>query len=435
MVVKHNLLETTQMKILVALHKCMDLGGIIDHTEQLIGGLKELGHTVQLKELVWSFQAPDQRKTADWSFGPSGIPHHQGKGWNFSKTNRIPYRGGAHLSGAKQILSGYDLIIWTMPVPSKNQDNLGNDDWPELYDLPSTTKQVAFVHDGNAVKGAGHLLAIQDKLSGLACVHPCALNGASFADVPRALVLNPQDNPVRPYARWDWKSSGFVNMQTFKAWKHAHELVEAIHYMPSKGADEMREVAGLGIEYRYMTSEEKCKDAYFHDDGTKFWDAAVDNGMAHHDYWDKTEVDNYLGESRVLVDPSWSNNYSKVGGHFNRVVVDAMMRGCVVVARQKGMGSELFQAGEHYIDIPENADAQEYAEIVLEAGTQSIKTAQPMIDANQELLPLFERKTVAQRVIDLANGNCETEAVQGTATQAMKTKVEDQLFNHFGVLL
>jgi len=423
------------MKILVALHKCMDLGGIIDHTEQLIGGLQDLGHDVHLKELVWAFNAPAQRKTADWSIGPSGIPHHQGKGWNFDRKDRIPYRGGAALSGASQILQQYDLIIWSVPVPSKNKDNLGNDDWPELYDLPERVKQIAFVHDGNAVKGAGHLLAIQDRLSGLACVHPCALNGAAFADVPRTMVVNPQLNPVRPYAKWEQKSPGFVNMQTFKAWKHVHELVEAIHYMQPKEADELREIAGLGIEYRYMTSEDKCKDAYFHADGEKFWDAALENGMTHHDYWDKDQVDNYLNEARVLVDPSWSNNYSKVGGHFNRVAVDAMMRGCVVVARQKGMGSELFQSGEHYISIPEDADAQEYADLVQYASGIAPKTAQRMIDANREILPMFDRKTVAQRVIDLAHGEIEVEEVQGTATHAMKTKVEDMLFDHFGVIL
>jgi hypothetical protein len=426
------------MKILIALHKCMDLGGIIDHTEQLIGGLKDLGHTVHLKEILWALTAPDQRKTAEWTIGPSGIPHHQGKGWNFKRHERIAYRGGAAISGAKQILEGYDLIIWTVPVPSKNRENLGNSDWPDLYDLDPRVKQIAFVHDGNAQKGAGHILRIQEHLSGLACVHPCSLNGASFVDVPRTLVLNPQENPVRDISAWGDKFHGFVNMQTFKAWKHVHELVEAIAYMPPKRwkgvVGEHREMAGMGIEYRYMTSEDKCKEAYFHEDGTKFWDAALRNGMTHHEYWNKAEVDEMLIQARVLVDPSWSNNYSKIGGHFNRVVVDAMIRGCIPVARRKGMGEELFHAGEHYIEIPEWADAQEYADIVLYAGSVSPATAERMIQANRELLPLFDRKVIAQRVVDLAHGNVETEAIQGTSGPERISKVEDILFNHFGVI-
>lgn len=430
------------MKILVALHKCMDLGGIINHTEQLIGGLKDIGHEVDLKELVWARTAYDQRKEADWAIGPSGIPYHQGKGWNFKREQRIPYRGSAFLAGARQILSEYDLIIWSVPVPSKNQDNLGNNDWPALYDLPSYVAQVAFVHDGNAVKGSGHILAIQDHLNAIACVHPCALNGAAFADVRRALVVNPQFEPVRRMRDWQDKQPGFVNMQTFKAWKHVHELVEAISYMPTRQADELREIAGLGIEYRYMTSEEKCKPQYYHDHesshwfaGEKFWDTAVENGLTHHDYWDVNKVDEYLVAARVLVDPSWSNNYSKIGGHFNRVVVDAMIRGCVPVARHKGMGNELFMAGLHYVEIPENADAQEYADIVLEAGNMGPYEADVYRKNARELLPMFDRKCIAQQVIDLAHDNTPIEPIQGTASQAMKSKVEDICFNHFGVLI
>lgn len=423
------------MKILVALHQCMDLGGIINHTEQLIGGLKDLGHDVHLKEMVWAFNAHAQRKTADWTIGPSGIPHHQGKGWNFERSQRIAYRGGANLSGAKQILEQYDMIIWTVPCPSKNKNNLGNNDWPELYDLPNHIKQIAFIHDGNASKGSGHLIAVQDHLSGLACVHPCALNGASIFDVPRALVVNPQEEPLRSILSWDLKSPGFVNMQTFKAWKHVHELVEAIRYMPPKGADELREIAGLGIEYRYMTSEDKCKDAYFHDDGERFWDAALANGMTHHDYWDTEEVDSWLMEARVLVDPSWSRNYSKVGGHFNRVVVDAMIRGAIPVARRAGMGDELFIAGEHYVEIPADATPSEYADIILEAGNMPERKAWEYQDNARALLPKFDRKNVAQRLIDLANGEIETESVQNTMTQEQQDKIEDILFNHFGVLL
>ena len=422
------------MKILVALHQCMDLGGIINHTEQLIGGLQDLGHTVHLKELVWAFHANDHRKNADWTMGPSGIPHHQGKGWKFSKENRIAYRGGANLSGAKQKLERYDMIIWTVPVPSKNKNNLNNNEWPELYDLPSRIKQVAFMHDGNAKKGNAHIIAIEQHLSGLACVHPCALNSSDFVNTPRALVVNPQQDPVRAVYDWEDKFPGFVNMQTFKAWKHAHELVGAIRHMKPKEADELREIAGKGIEYQYLTSEDKCKDAYFHDDGERFWEAAEANGMTHHDYWDTDEVDMYLKQARVLVDPSWSNNYSRAGGHFNRVVVDAMIRGAVPVARKMGMGTEVFDEGVHYIGIPQDADLQEYAAIVQDAGNMPISQAREMRRENVAILPMFDRKTVAKRLVDLANGEIDTVEFVGRAQQ-FQDKVSDQVFNHFGVLI
>jgi len=224
-------------------------------------------------------------------------------------------------------------------------------------------------------------------------------------------------------------------MQTFKAWKHAHELVGAIRFMKPKEGDELREIAGKGIEYQYLTSEDKCKDAYFHDDGERFWEAALENGMEHHDYWDVDEVDMYLKQARVLVDPSWSNNYSKVGGHFNRVVVDAMMRGAVPVARKMGMGTEVFEEGVHYIGIPQDADLQEYAAIVQDAGNMPISQARDMRREHVAILPMFDRKTVAKRLIDLAHENVDVASTQGQRDEAFTDKVSDQVFNHFGVLI
>jgi glycosyltransferase involved in cell wall biosynthesis len=436
------------MKIMIALHSCMDLGGIINHTEQLIGGLKDLGHTVHLKQFVWSIRASGQNRDGDFLVGPSGIPHHQGKGWNFPSQHRIPYRGGASLNSAKQILSGYDLIIWTVPVPPKNKDNEGNSDWPELYDLPSSVKQIAFVHDGNARNGAPHIMMIQDKLAGIAAVHACALNGSDFLTVPRALVLNPQLRPVRGVAEWNDRAPGFVNMQTFKAWKHVHELIEAIAYMPKKMEIEYREVAGKGIEYQYMTSEDKCKPEYFHtyehhtDDhrkwfhDMKFWDVALANGMTHHDYWDSDEVERWLQTARVLVDPSWSHKYAKVGGHWNRVVVDAMINGAIPVATEMGMGSELFKAGVHYVAVePGGLSPAAYANTILETGNMKPVEALRFREANLELLPLFDRKAVAQRLLNLAFGELDaTEIRVGKTDPDVKKKFEDLMYNHYGVL-
>lgn len=430
------------MRILIALHSVMDLGGIINHTEQLIGGLKDLGHTVHLRQFIWAIKTNAQKREGEFIVGPSGIPHHQGKGWNFGLVDRVPYRGAASLSSAKQILSGYDLVIWTVPVPSKNRDNMGNSDWPELYDLPPHVKQVAFVHDGNAQKGAPHIMMIQDKLAGIACVHDCALNGSSFLTPPRALVLNPQRSPIRGVARWEDRAPGFINMQTFKAWKHAHELIQAVAYMPKKKEGEYREVAGKGIEYQYMTSEDKCKEEYFHDPdsrgvGMKFWDAALNNGMVHHDYWNTDEVDQWTGTARVLVDPSWSRKYAAIGGHWNRVVVDAMINGAVPVATREGMGDELFLAGKHYVQIPSGGqNPQEYADIILEASNMNRMEAQHYRDYALDVLPLFERKTVAQRLIDLAFGDLDaTEVRVGQTDPEIKEKFEDLMFNHFGVLV
>lgn len=431
------------MKILILLHQVMDLGGIINHTEQLIGGLKDLGHEVHFKELTWKEVGVGKKGEIGYGFriGPSGVPHHQGKGWHFSREDRIGYRGGLSLLGWERWIKSmnFDMVVWTVPVPSVAKANAGNSDWLALYDLPTKIKQVAFIHDGNAGRSYTHIMRIQEHLSGLACVHPCALNSSGYLDTPRALVVNPQENPVREFPAWENKRPGFVNMQTFKAWKHVHELVQAIPYMPEKHPDELREIAGKGIEYQYMTSEEKCKPHYFHPDGgewfsgMKIWEAALGHGMTHHEYWQVDQVDEILQSARVLVDPSWSNRYSEDGGHFNRVVVDAMIRGAIPVARTLGMGTELFKPGQHYIEIPRDADPEEYAETVIAAGELHPKIARELIAHGQELLPMFDRKVVAQRLIDLAFGNIET---YGKSRESKKQKAicDMTMFERFGSL-
>lgn len=423
------------MKICIALHQVMDLGGIINHTEQLIGGLKDLGHTVHLRELVYADNAHEQKKDGPFEIGPSGIPFSQGRGWNFPRKNRSAYKTTAGLNTARQILSDYDIVIWTIPVPSKNRQNLGNDKWSTLYDLPKSVKQVAFVHDGNAQIGYPHMMHIVEHLSAVACVHHAALGSSGHLNAPRALVLNPQENPIQPLPGFEEKIPGFVNMQTFKAWKHVHELVEAIAYMPTKDVIELREVAGKGIEYQYMTSEDKCKPQYFHADGRKFWDAALANGMKHHDYWNTEQVDKWLLCARVLVDPSWSKRYSKYGGHYNRVVVDAMIRGAIPVAHKLGMGTDLFIPNEHYIDLSEARDAQDYADIVYYA-SKDHPTFLMIRDNCQSLLPQFDRTAVAKRLIDLAHGNLDTVGLTEPkdVQDDIWSKADDILFDHFGIL-
>lgn len=424
------------MKICIALHQCMDLGGIINHTEQLIGGLKDLGHDVALREMVWSANAYDKKMSGNFVLGPSGIPHDQGKGWQFKRGHRIPYKGSAKLQAARLMLSEFDLIIWTVPVPTKAKSNLGNSDWPALYDpISPRTMQVAFVHDGNAKRNSGHIVAIQEHLSGICCVHPCSLGGADFVGVPRQLVLNPQFTPAgRAWNTWDQKLPGFIACQTFKAWKRVHELVGAVRFMDGRKTMEMRDIAGRGIEYQYLTSEDKCKDAYYHADGERFWEAALANGMLYHDYWTSNEVDARMHQSRLFVDPSWSKNYSKVGAHFNRTGVEAMMHGTILVAREMGMGSDLFLPGEHYIAIEQDADLAEYATVLTEAGHMPAKYAKRFRDNCEELMPLFDRERIAQQVVDIAYG-VEVMLAPGTMTQAHLSKVEDTLFDHYGVII
>ena len=442
-------LET--MKIAICLFPLMDLGGIVNHTEQLIGGFKDLGHTVSLLELSWKSKHPRANNKAvdtTWQWGPSGIQHHQGKGWNFPSKNRLGYKGMWKLEETKHHLEQFDLIIWSVPVPTKLAEHRGNNDWPKLYDLKHP-KQIAIIHDGNCASACPHILHIADHLAGLACVHPCAYNGADVFPVKRQMILNPQDlDNCNPTFMVPWKNrlKGFISLQTFKAWKHVHELIEAIAYMPEKKDDEYRWVVGEGIEYRYMVSKEKCKPQYYHDDicnvqgdeiwfsNMKFWNAAIANGMQRPErgWWNAQDTTKMLRQARVLVDPSWSNKYSKVGGHPNRVVVDAIRCGAIPVARPLGMGNEIFEAGVHYVPIHTDAGPQEYADTILAVSNLPGWQVEAYHEAGIDKLQLFERGKIASMFISLAEGD---NIFKRSTTDEVITKCDEVLENFFGVKL
>ncbi len=435
------------MKIAICLFPIMDLGGIVNHTEQLIGGFKDLGHTVDLLELSWKNKHPRANNKAvdeTWQWGPSGIQHHQGKGWNFPAKNRFGYRGQWRRNETRSKLESYDLVIWSVPVPTKLAEHRGNDDWPQLYELKKP-KQIAVIHDGNCVSGCPHILKIVHRLTGLACVHPCAYNGADVFPIGRQMILNPQDLSDAYHTPWDDRATGFISLQTFKAWKHVHELIEAIAFMPEVKDQEFRWVVGEGIEYRYMVSEEKCKPQYYHSgrdldpgdqeysfSGMKFWDAAMANGMQRPDkgWWSAEKATAMLKQSRVLVDPSWSNKYSMVGGHPNRVVVDAIRCGAIPVARPLGMGSEIFQANVHYVPIPHGVGPQEYGDIILNTGNMLKKKAVEYQEAGRDKLQLFERGKIASMYLSLAEGD---HTKIGVVSESLITKCDEVLENFFGV--
>lgn len=423
------------MKIAICMYPLNDLGGIINHTEQLIAGFQDLGHEATLFEMVWREKAPSQRKDTSkggWMTGYSGLPVHQGKGWNFPAENRIAYKDSA-LPSAIQKLEEFDLIIWTTPVPTKIADHRGNVDWIDLYGV--NVPQVGIIHDGNALAANAHILEVKEAFKGLACVHACAMKGASFLPIPRAMILNPQDPDAPHIPGWDVRSRGFVSMQTFKGWKRVHELVEAIAYMPPRVNDEeLRHIAGEGIEYRYMASPDKCKPQYFHPDngewpwsGKQMWYAALDNGMQRppNGYWNSHEVRAMLSKARVLVDPSWSKKYAGVGGHWNRVAVDAIRHGVIPIAQREAMGDELFKPNVHYIPLERGMSPETYAQVVWEAGHNLDRPlAMEMQAAGQSLLGLFDRAYVATQFIDLALGrDIEFEQSFGTTEAG-----EDQWF-------
>lgn len=433
------------MKIAICLFPIMDWGGIINHTEQMAAGLQELGHEVEFFELIWREAGKGRRKDmsdGDWRVGATGIPYHQFKGWNFPATNQLAYKNRPRF--VAQRLGKYDAVIWTIPVPTKNSDNERNVDWPTLYE--NGTKNFVVVHDGNSAKLYPHLIQVEEHLTGVIAVHNCALETSNFlSGIPRFMVVNPQRPIDEEYRCLTWKSRrpGFVSMQTFKAWKRVEDLVRAIPFLPPKKPGEIRMVAGEGIEYRYMVSEDKRKAKYYHairDDfrfsGAPIWESALACGMDRPPlgYLPDDEVDDLLHSVRILIDPSYSKSYAASGGHFNRVVVDAIRCGAVPLAVREATGNKVLRPNKHYFPIDRDVGPTHYAEQIHDAWNMPSSVAEDFRENGRELFEnVFHRRVVCQKLESILRGQVNADRVDDERPVKAEIKAREILTQFFRI--
>lgn len=392
------------MKILMTLYQIQDYGGIINHVEFLAKGLKELGHEVDLCMLVPKHQIKERFKPIGGMFekAGTGYSHHQAKGW--PNIRKYPYLNDRVRQRFRENCSKYDAVLWHIPVPTLNKDNKGVSEWVELYDNGS--KNIAIIHDGNLPKLYPHLLLVSKWFHSAVCVHESAFHSARYhLDIPRKMIVNPFDQSGM-VTELDWeRREGFAAIQVFKAWKRVDTLIRAIPYIDEYDSNPLRKVTkcigGAGIEYRYMTSKEKCKPKYFDTDGNKIWDVALANGMEYVGTIPNSHVLEILKDRKLQIDPSWSKKYSEYGAHFNRTTVEAMIMGAVPVATDLGMkNSQIFYGGENFIEVPHTATPEEFAEIINQ-GMNDEFVWRKIRENNISLLKQFEMKTVAQEYIDL----------------------------------
>lgn len=404
------------MKIFVPMHIFNNFGGIINHNEQLIAGLKDLGHEVTFAYIKPTATAP---KAVDvttcpegYEFGAgTGYPVHQGKGWI------APYYSLKNKDSIKKFVEDankHDIVIWQSIFGFKNSDTEKFKDWtPMIEDV--TAKQVVIIHDGNLKKLYSWIHKFSHKFSGIACVHPAAYKSADFMPVPRNMILNPQDLTVLPTpGKWENRKDVILSLQTFKRWKRVDDLVFSIPYINGKVI-----IAGDGMERAYMTSPDKCKPEYHctRDKdpeateemiGKKIWDNAMATGnMAYIGFVTEQKRDKILETSKFLIDTSWTTTY---GEHFNRVIVDAMRVGVVPIARNLGVSDfehgngTLFKVDENYLMVPYDATPKQFGEKINEFFNISKEKYEQIVQNNYEVLKLFDRKTIAQQYVDLALG-------------------------------
>ena len=385
------------MKFLMTLFQIQDYGGIINHAEYLTKGLKELGHEVDFRVLVPKGAVSNKKsmRGSNEGFtkleGGTGYLFHQARGWR--DVIKIPYVSKQARQQFKEDCSKYDAVLWHIPVPTLNKDNADITAWLDLYDHGS--KNIAIIHDGNLPKLYPHLISVSKYFHAAVCVHESAYNSAKYLNIPRKLILNPFKIHGDFGLDFD-KRSGALAIQIFKAWKRVDTLVRAVPFI-----QEPVVVGGAGIEYRYMTSKDKCKPKYFDAQGNRIWEVALSNGMSYHGVVPNEEVLRLLGETKLQIDPSFSKKYSGYGAHFNRTTVEAMIKGAVPMATDLGMkDSQIFKSGQNYIEIPHTATPEEFGDIVNE-GLSNKQQWETIRHNNLGLLNKFDMRNVAQEYADI----------------------------------
>ena len=439
------------MKILITFYYLNNLGGIINNQEGLVHGLQALGHDVKTRVLVWksSIKTAKSARSLEQEKGTMGMSYDQELGWTWPAFMRIPYKGKYNIQRWKDYASQFDLIIWQIPVPTKQRNNAGNTDWVELYDLP--VKQIIYTHDGN-IKDYPWIYKIVDKLHGAVGVHPCAYHGLKDLPLPRAMAFSAQMNMgerIRKADQTRSKRSGWLSLQTFKGWKHVDDLVRAVPHMKNK---EQKLLAGGGLHMYYMTSKDKMREVYLADvsrdpdmkpswKGRPIWEIASEHGMEYYGYITNKKRDELLLTTKFLIDPSWSRGYASIGDHFNRTSIEALICGALPIARNLGVSTneegwgEFFTAGENYVMVPYNATPGAFADIVDDACAMSEKERKEMIARGREMLGYWEAEFSAQTFIDLAKNKpagvyAEQGIVKGTLNDEMKSD-SSRVFNEF----
>jgi glycosyltransferase involved in cell wall biosynthesis len=406
------------MKIALTLYPINDMGGIINHTEQLAYALQELGHKINLHILCWQsrFAKTDISLPVDpsWSTGAFGLPVHQCYGWKARPwIEKLAYKNENDFDKTLDILSKYDLIIWEVPIPTKLKAHIGNDKWTKLYS--ACDKNVLVIHDGN-VLATPWIYEIADKVTAMACVHERSYKTSKSIPIPHALILNPQDLTRISKKPYNNRAKGFLSLQIFKALKHTEDIIRAIPYMPTLF---IKMIAGGGIEQRYMVSKTKVKPKYvcskkYDPDlkdkyvGKPIWNVALKYGMDYLGFISEKERDVILRNLRTLIDPTWDTKPAKLGGYFNRVIMEAMKQGAIPIAINRGISvddsgeSFLLHPNKNYIMLDYRLTPKQYAEAIVDANNLSNNIASRIMEKNFKLLNNFERKHIAEQFIKLS---------------------------------
>ena len=455
----------------------------------MVQAFKELGHEIDIVELAptgITQKAYDNKYASIKSgeFQKKIVPHSQSGGYCLDEAsgyyfntyygyflppkNKINVFSDDAFDKWFDILEGVDIILWNfMPTKTKEWQKNGKkfDYWWRFFDLPNYIRQVFLVHDAYFNIRASNIAALKKKILFLGCAHLAAYHCCSEIGIRRNLLLNPRYIPrgtKMPIIDMRKRETDFFAAHMFKPMKHMEELVAAIPYINKKREDDERYsivVAGTGIEYSYMTSEDKIKSCYLCtkkrdpnlpdklDGKISLWNRALKFGMDYRGQMSGDAVYNQMKHTKFAIDPSWSDHYSQYcRTHINGFIIEAMMLGAYPVLRDyrgldKSGNSEIYDPlfeNIRAIIIPWDATPKQFAK-KLKKAVSEITPKKFLADTkhNFEIVnELFNARKNAEEIIRLCKGGrklVKNELERGSDSENVKRITKDIMTDFFGI--
>lgn len=454
-------------------------GGIVENTAGVMKAFKELGYEIDYVQLCASRKSQRQydKKVAEFESGEHqrSIKFHSQAG-GYQKDEATGYWRNSYygffLPPSNSIcvwdddaldlwhnkVDGVDIIVWNfMPTVSSAWEKKDRkfDFWYKFFDLPSTTKQVFYVHDGYFDIRSQYLSALKDKILFLGGSMIAAYRCCEEFGIPNMLWTSarwiPEKMPINNH-----RKVNFFAAHMFKSMKHMEELIAAIPYLEDKSSTI---VAGTGIEYSYMTSETKCKSNYMCsckrdpqlpkelDGKVSIWNRGIEYGMQYRGQMAAADVKTTFLDTKFAIDPSWCKHYAQYGStHINGFITEAILGGAYPVLRDyRGLVEHKEELYDPMFDniraiyIPWDATPKQFADALNEAlHMPQSKFLKDTLHNFEFAREIFNTKKNVAEIIRLCEGGKELvhkELYCGKLSKRIKDATVDVMTNYFGIEL
>jgi len=433
------------MKFLFAVPSINHYGGIVNKINYMTGELREQGHEVIFVSLSnkkstnkKNFETKLKKLEAGsegWFFSKnSNLWSHSDAGWHIPVENEIPIFSEDAIEQWNNITKDVNVVSWLF-LFSKQKDLEGFSNWWKFFDLPNNIIQCIDVADGYMDKKNPHLAVIQERIDFVTAVHLPSFNSLHNFNVPKELIFNSRKIGQLNYIPKSERDIDFVAFHIFKAKKHIDETLRALPYEPST-----LKLAGMGIEYNYMTSKDKVKPEYLlrkkddpdanqADIGKRIWERAEEAGMEYLGMLTEEEVHSYQKRAKFGIDASWSTHYAHNSNtQLNGFTIETIMNGAVPIMRDF---SKLYEDVDDIIFknlkaifIPYDATPKEFAEYLRKAKEMSDEEYKEMVQANYEFLKVhMSIEGNIKKLVDLCSSK---DSIQKLSCTEQNTKVFEE---------